>query len=94
MNCCLKRGEDWVKMVLLGLKQATPEGEWRSVCVRSDGSYGVPEGLISSFPVRADGRGGWEIQQGLELNGFLQEKLDVTVAELEEEKALVSDLLG
>jgi malate dehydrogenase len=76
------------------LKQATPEGEWRSVCVRSDGSYGVPEGLISSFPVRADGRGGWEIQQGLELNGFLQEKLDVTVAELEEEKALVSDLLG
>ena len=72
----------------------TPAGEWRSVCVPSDGSYGVPEGLISSFPVRADGKGGWEIVQGLELNDFLRTKLDATVAELEGEKSIVADLLG
>ena len=72
----------------------TPAGEWRSVCVRSDGSYGVPEGLIFSFPVVADGKGGWSIHQGLEVNDFLKAKLDATVKELEEEKALVADLLG
>ena len=76
------------------LRNATPQGEWRSVCVRSDGSYGVPEGLISSFPVTADGKGGWSIVQGLELDGFLQTKLDATVAELQNEKELVADLLG
>ena len=76
------------------LSNPTPAGEWRSVCIRSDGSYGVPEGLISSFPVRADGKGGWEIVQGIELDGFLQDKLAATVAELEKEKELVSDLLG
>ena len=76
------------------LRQATPAGEWRSVCVKSDGSYGVPEGLISSFPVRADGKGGWEIVQGLELNGFLTEKLNATAAELSQERELVADLLG
>ncbi len=76
------------------LSTATPDGEWRSVCVRSDGSYGVPEGLISSFPVRSDGAGGWEIVQGLPLEGFLKEKLDGTIAELEHEKSVVADLLG
>ena len=73
---------------------ATPDGEWRSVCVKSDGSYGVPEGLISSFPVRADGNGGWSIVQGLELDGFLTERLEATAAELTNEKELVADLLG
>ncbi len=76
------------------LVRATPQGEWRSVCVESDGSYGVPEGLISSFPVRADGRGGREIVQGLELNDFLQQKIAASVAELQQEKAVVRDLLG
>ncbi|MCB9915411.1 MAG: malate dehydrogenase [Planctomycetes bacterium] len=75
------------------LRHATPGGEWRSVCVKSDGSYGVTEGLISSFPVRADGRGGWEIVQGLELNAFVKQKLAATVAELESERDLVKDLL-
>ncbi|MCH2103222.1 MAG: malate dehydrogenase [Planctomycetes bacterium] len=75
------------------LSRATPEGEWRSVCVPSDGSYGVSEGLISSFPVRSLGNGAWEIVQGLELDEFLQGRLEATVAELEEERALVSDLL-
>jgi malate dehydrogenase len=76
------------------LRAKTPADEWRSVCVKSDGSYAVPEGLISSFPVRADGQGGWEIVQGLELTPFLREKLDATAAELASERELVSGLLG
>jgi len=76
------------------LGRATPKGEWRSVCVPSDGSYGVREGLVSSFPVRADGRGGTEIVQGLELDTFLKDKLAASVRELEQEKTIVSDLLG
>ncbi len=76
------------------LALATPAGEWRSVCVKSDGSYGVPEGLISSFPVRSDGAGGREIVQGLTMNAFLTEKLAATVAELEEERETIKDLLG
>jgi len=72
----------------------TPAGSWRSVCVASDGSYDVPTGLISSFPVRADGRGGREIVQGLELDDFLRSKLDASIAELEGERSLVADLLG
>jgi malate dehydrogenase len=75
------------------LRSATPKGEWRSVCVQSDGSYGVPEGLISSFPVRTDGRGGWSIVQGLELDAFLKPRLAATVKELEGERDLVADLL-
>ena len=75
------------------LTSPTPEGEWRSVCVKSDGSYGVPEGLISSFPVRSDGQGGWEIVQGIELNDFLKERIEKSAAELETERELVSDLL-
>ncbi|HEX6884406.1 MAG TPA: malate dehydrogenase, partial [Planctomycetota bacterium] len=67
----------------------TPAGEWRSVCVASDGSYGVPEGLVSSFPVRADGKGGWQIVKGLPLDAFFQQKLAASVAELEQEKAIV-----
>ncbi len=76
------------------LVQPTPAGSWNSACVRSDGSYGVPEGLISSFPVRADGRGGWSIVQGLPLDDFLKSKIAATVAELEAEKAVVAHLLG
>ncbi|MBI1383220.1 MAG: malate dehydrogenase [Planctomycetaceae bacterium] len=76
------------------LVNPTPKGTWNSVCVRSDGSYGVPEGLISSFPVVADGKGGWTIQKGLVLDDFLKSKVAATVAELEAEKAVVADLLG
>ena len=72
----------------------TPERSWRSAAVASDGSYGVPEGLISSFPVQSDGRGGWEIVQGLETNAFLKEKIAATVRELEFERSVVADLLG
>jgi len=75
------------------LVTATPDGEWRSVCVPSDGSYDVPEGLISSFPVCSDGNGGYKIVQGVELNDFLREKIDASVKELQEEKAVVADML-
>jgi len=75
------------------LIEPTPAGEWRSVCVPSDGSYGVDEGLISSFPVCSKGNGEWEIVQGLELTPFLQAKLEGTIAELKSERELVKDLL-
>ncbi|MBL8860457.1 MAG: malate dehydrogenase [Planctomycetes bacterium] len=75
------------------LHQATPTGHWHSVCVRSDGSYGVQEGLISSFPVTSDGRGGWSIVQGLPLTPFLEERIAASVAELKKEREVVADLL-
>jgi malate dehydrogenase len=76
------------------LVQPTPKGEWRSVCVPSDGSYGVPKGLISSFPVAADGKGGYSIVPGLALDEFLKTKISATVAELEQEREVVANLLG
>ncbi|MEP6698554.1 MAG: malate dehydrogenase [Verrucomicrobiota bacterium] len=76
-----------------GLTTDTPDGDWHSVAVCSDGSYGVEEGLITSFPVRTDGNK-WEIVQNVPLNDFSREKFDKSVAELKEEKALVSGLIG
>ncbi|MGI9240113.1 MAG: malate dehydrogenase [Verrucomicrobiales bacterium] len=75
-----------------GLTTMTEEGEWNSVCVCSDGSYGVDEGLISSFPVRSDGAL-WEIVEDVEVNEFSREKIDASVAELREEREAVKDLL-
>ena len=71
----------------------TPANDWHSVALCSDGSYGVAKGLIASFPVRTRG-GVCEIVAGVELNEFSRSKVDASVAELEEEKALVSGLLG
>jgi malate dehydrogenase len=68
--------------------------DWASLCVVSDGSYGTPEGLISSFPCTTDGKGNWQIIQGLELNAFSRQKADVSWKELAEERDLVKDLLG
>ena len=69
----------------------TPEGDWTSMSVVSDGSYGVPEGLISSFPVTVkDGR--WEIVQGLEIDEFSRGRIDASVAELAEERDAVTTL--
>jgi malate dehydrogenase len=76
------------------LHGATPKGEYRSVCVVSDGSYGVPAGLVSSFPVASDGNGGWSIVQGLDVNPFLREKIAATVKELEGEREIVKSLVG
>lgn len=69
----------------------TPEGDWVSMAVVSDGSYGVPEGLISSFPVTTSG-GDWEIVQGLEISEFSRGRIDASVAELADEKAAVTEL--
>jgi len=63
-----------------------------SMAVPSDGSYGVDEGLISSFPVRVTGDGTYTIEQGLEVNDFAQSKLDITVGELREERDAVQKL--
>ena len=69
----------------------TPEGDWVSMAVCSDGSYGVPQGIISSFPVTVqDGR--WSIVQGLDINAFSQQRIDKTVAELVEERDAVKAL--
>lgn len=76
------------------LREPTAKGDWRSIAVPSDGSYGVPEGLICSFPVRADGKGAHEIVQGVELSDFGRGKLMASVAELQQEREVIKDLLG
>lgn len=72
----------------------TAPGDWTSAAVVSDGSYGVPEGLISSFPVRVKKGGAWEIVQGLEIDAFARDRIKKTVSELEAEREVVKDLLG
>ena len=71
----------------------TPAGEWHSVCVPSDGSYGIPAGLISSFPIQSDGKGAYSIVQGLPVNDFAKAAIAKTVAELVGEKETVKDML-
>jgi malate dehydrogenase len=71
----------------------TAGDDWDSVAVCSDGSYGVERGLISSFPIRSRGEK-WEIVQKVPINDFSRDRIDVSVAELEEEKSLVGDLIG
>src|SRR5213082_652362 len=74
------------------LTNDTPGNDWHSVAVCSDGSYGVEKGLISSFPVRLRG-GKWEIVQEVPINDFSRAKIDASVAELKEEKSLVTPLI-
>jgi len=69
----------------------TPEGDWVSMAVPSDGSYGVPEGLVSGFPCTCAG-GEYQIVQGLELDAFSQARLDASVAELAAERDAVAEL--
>ena len=82
-NAAIDHVHDW----MLG----TPEDDWVSMAVPSDGSYGVEEGLISSFPCRCSDAN-WEIVQGLALNDFSRSKLEVTVNELKEERDAVRGL--
>jgi malate dehydrogenase len=70
----------------------TPAGDWHSLCLCSDGSYDVEPGLISSFPVRSNGSR-LEVVQGVPINQFSRGKIDATVQELKEERALVQELL-
>jgi malate dehydrogenase len=71
----------------------TPGNDWHSVAVCSDGSYGIEKGLISSFPIRVHS-GKWEIVQGVPINDFSRTKIDASIAELKEEKSLVSELIS
>ena len=75
------------------LWHGTPAEECHSMAVVSDGSYGVPEGLIFSFPVRTE-QGSWQIVEGVEHSAWAQEKIQGTASELQSEREAVSDLLG
>ena len=66
-------------------------GDWTSMAVVSDGSYGVPAGLVSSFPVTTSG-GDWSVVQGLEISEFSRSRIDASVAELESERDAVQQL--
>ena len=82
-NATVDAARDW----LLG----TPDGDWTSMAVVSDGSYGVDEGIISSFPVTTKA-GEWSIVQGLDVNDFSRTRIDASVAELGEERDAVREL--
>ena len=82
-NAAIGHVRDWIDV--------TPETDWVSMAVCSDGSYGVEEGLISSFPVTCS-NGDWEIATGLEIDDFSKMKIDASVQELSEERDTVSDL--
>lgn len=69
----------------------TPAGDWTSVAVVSDGSYGVEKDIITSFPIRTDGSK-WEIVQGVPVSEFSQGKIDATINELKEERDAVKEL--
>ena len=74
------------------IAELTPADNWHSVAICSDGSYGVDSGLISSFPTRSDTKQ-LSIIEGLTVSPFAQSKIDLTIQELREEKAMVADLL-
>jgi malate dehydrogenase len=82
-NAAVDHVHDWV----LG----TPSDDWVSMSIPSDGSYGVAEGIISSFPVTCSG-GSFEIVQGLEINDFSRQRIDATAQELQDERAAVEKL--
>ena len=73
------------------LTSQTPQGDWTSVAVCSDGSYGIEKGLMFSFPIRTDGTK-WEIVQGVPVNDFSQARIKATEDELKEERAAVTEL--
>ena len=70
----------------------TPDGDWVSMAIPSDGSYGIEPGVIYSYPVRCSG-GQYEIVQGLEIDTFSRERMDATEAELREERSAIESLL-
>lgn len=84
-NAALEHMRDWVK--------GTRPGDWTSMAIPSDGSYGIPEGLVYSFPVTCNG-GKYEIVSGLDVNSFSRERMDVTRRELEEERDAIQHLFG
>ncbi len=83
-NAAIDHVHDW----FLG----TPEGDWTSMAVPSDGSYDVEEGLVSGFPCHCEG-GEWSIVEGLEINDFSRERIDASAKELADEREAVKDLI-
>ena len=84
-NAALEHMRDWV----LG----TPEGDWVSMGIASDGSYGIEKGMMYSFPVTCSG-GKYSIVQGLPVDEFSRQRMDTTAAELKEESLAIEQLLG
>ena len=82
-NAAMEHVNDWVN--------GTADGIWTSVAMPSDGSYGVPKGLVCGFPAVSK-NGAWEIVQGLEIDAYAREQIDVSVAELVEERDAVKEL--
>jgi len=82
-NAAIDHVFDWVN--------GTADGDWTSAAIPSDGSYGVTEGIISSFPVTSE-NGAWKVVQGLEIDEFSRSRIDATVAELREERDSVKAL--
>ncbi len=72
----------------------TPAGDWTSVAVCSDGSYGIPAGIIASMPIRTEDGKSWSVVQGVEVSAFSQEKISGSIAELQSEMDAVKDLLA
>jgi malate dehydrogenase len=83
-NAAIDHVRDWA----LG----TPAGDWVSMAVPSDGSYGVPEGLVSGFPVTTAGDGTYQIVPGLDIDDFSRGRIDASVGELADERQAVADL--
>ncbi|MFC1742676.1 malate dehydrogenase [Candidatus Riflebacteria bacterium] len=79
---------------IISMENPTPEGEWFAAGIPSDGSYGIDDGLLFSFPLRSTGNGNYKIVQGLPWNDFAKEKIQLTLEELRKEKDIVKDLLG
>jgi malate dehydrogenase len=71
----------------------TPAGDWYSVAVCSDGSYGIEKGLMASMPIRTLESGQWEVVQGVPIDAFSQGQIDVTINELKEEREAVKGLI-
>ena len=82
-NAAIEHVHDWV----LG----TPPGDWVSMGVPSDGSYGIPEGIVAGHPCTCSG-GEWSIVQGLDIDDFSRAQIDASVKELQEERAAVQEL--
>ncbi len=82
-NAAIDHIRDWI--------MGTPEGDWTSMAVPSDGSYGIPEGLTYSFPVTCS-NGEYSIVQGLEIDDFSRERMEITQKELEEERDAVAKI--
>jgi malate dehydrogenase len=80
---------DHVKSLL----RPTPPGDWVSMAVVSKGEYGVPAGLVFSYPCRSDGKGNYTVVEGVKLDAYGQAKFQATLKELEDERGMVADLL-